>query len=73
MKEKFLVINAGSSSLKFSLYELPAKKELVNGYVEKNCDSIFFIGICSFINHYHLLITVYIQDNIQIYILKSIF
>ena len=35
MKEKFLVINAGSSSLKFSLYEMPEKTELVNGYVEK--------------------------------------
>ena len=34
MKEKYLVINAGSSSLKFSLYELP-ETELVNGYIEK--------------------------------------
>lgn len=35
MNEKYLVINAGSSSLKFSLYELPLEKEIVNGYVEK--------------------------------------
>lgn len=35
MKEKYLVINAGSSSLKFSLYEMPDEIELVNGYVEK--------------------------------------
>lgn len=35
MKEKYLVINAGSSSLKFSLYEMPEEIELVNGYVEK--------------------------------------
>ena len=35
MKEKYLVINGGSSSLKFSLYEMPEKKELVNGIVEK--------------------------------------
>ena len=43
MKEKFLVINAGSSSLKFSLYEMPEKKELVNGYIEKigNADSCY--------------------------------
>ena len=34
MKEKYLVINAGSSSLKFSLYVLP-ETELVNGYIEK--------------------------------------
>ena len=43
MKEKFLVINAGSSSLKFSLYEMPEKTELVNGYIEKigNADSCY--------------------------------
>ena len=35
MKEKFLVINAGSSSLKFSLYTMPEAKEIVNGYFEK--------------------------------------
>ncbi len=35
MKEKYLVVNAGSSSLKFSLYEMPEKKEIVNGLVEK--------------------------------------
>ena len=33
--EKFLVINAGSSSLKFSVYDMPAKRELANGYIEK--------------------------------------
>lgn len=35
MKNKYLVINAGSSSLKFSLYEMPSYKEIVNGYIEK--------------------------------------
>lgn len=35
MKEKYLVINAGSSSLKFSLYEMPESREIVNGYIEK--------------------------------------
>lgn len=35
MKEKFLIINAGSSSLKFSLYDMPETKEIVNGYIEK--------------------------------------
>lgn len=35
MNEKYLVINAGSSSLKFSLYDMPESTELVNGYVEK--------------------------------------
>ena len=34
-KEKYLVVNAGSSSLKFSLYEMPEQNELVNVYVEK--------------------------------------
>lgn len=35
MMEKYLVINAGSSSLKFSLYEMPEEKLLVNGYFER--------------------------------------
>ena len=35
MSEKYLIINAGSSSLKFSLYEMPENNEIVNGYVEK--------------------------------------
>ena len=35
MKEKYLVINAGSSSLKFSLYEMPEQREITNGIVEK--------------------------------------
>ena len=33
--EKILVVNAGSSSLKFSLYDMPSEKEIVNGYIEK--------------------------------------
>lgn len=33
--EKYLVINAGSSSLKFSLYEMPTEEMLVSGYFEK--------------------------------------
>ena len=32
---KYLVINAGSSSLKFSLYEMPCEKLIVNGYFER--------------------------------------
>lgn len=35
MKEKYLIINAGSSSLKFSLYEMPNQKLLANGTFEK--------------------------------------
>ena len=35
MSDKYLVVNAGSSSLKFSLYEMPEGKEIVNGYIEK--------------------------------------
>jgi len=34
-QEKYLVVNGGSSSLKFSLYCMPEEKELINGYVEK--------------------------------------
>lgn len=32
---KILSVNAGSSSLKFTLFELPENKELINGYFEK--------------------------------------
>lgn len=35
MEEKYLVINAGSSSLKFTLYRIPEKSVVVNGYIEK--------------------------------------
>ena len=35
MKNKYLVINAGSSSLKFSLYKMPEAIEMINGYIEK--------------------------------------
>ena len=33
--EKYLVINAGSSSLKFSMYEMPSEELLINGYFER--------------------------------------
>lgn len=32
---KILTINAGSSSMKFSVIEIPANKELINGYFER--------------------------------------
>ena len=35
MKEKYLVINCGSSSLKFSLYEMPSEILIAKGYFEK--------------------------------------
>ena len=35
MSEKYLVINGGSSSLKFSLYEMPSEKLISKGYIEK--------------------------------------
>lgn len=35
MEEKYLIINAGSSSLKFSLNSMPSGKEIVNGIVER--------------------------------------
>lgn len=35
MSEKYLVINGGSSSLKFSLYEMPNEKIICKGYIEK--------------------------------------
>ena len=43
MNELYLIINAGSSSLKFSLCNMTATKEIVNGYVEKigNTDSFY--------------------------------
>lgn len=35
MEGKYLVVNGGSSSLKFSLYGMPDEVELISGYVEK--------------------------------------
>ena len=35
MSEKYLLINGGSSSLKFSLYEMPSEKIISKGYIEK--------------------------------------
>ena len=35
MSEKYLVVNCGSSSLKFSLYEMPSEKVIAKGYIEK--------------------------------------
>lgn len=35
MSDKYLAINCGSSSLKFSLYEMPKEIEIISGYVEK--------------------------------------
>ncbi len=35
MNEKYLVINGGSSSLKFSLYEMPSEEIICKGYIEK--------------------------------------
>ena len=33
--QKYAIVNAGSSSLKFSLYEVPEMKEIVNVLIEK--------------------------------------
>ena len=35
MNEKYLVVNCGSSSLKFSLYEMPNEELIAKGYIEK--------------------------------------
>lgn len=45
MDNLVLVLNAGSSSLKFSLYQMPEEIEIVNGNIEKigSTDSIFSI------------------------------
>ena len=32
---KFLYVNAGSSSLKFQLVEMPEEKVIISGYIEK--------------------------------------
>lgn len=40
---KILTINAGSSSMKFSIIELPEEKELINGYFQRiGLDSSFY-------------------------------
>ena len=35
MEDKYLVVNCGSSSLKFSLYEMPSEVVIAKGYIEK--------------------------------------
>ena len=32
---KFLCVNAGSSSLKFQLFEMPEETVIISGYIEK--------------------------------------
>jgi len=49
MNEKYLIVNAGSSSLKFSLYTMPDKNEIVNGLIERigandSCYTLKFSG-----------------------------
>ena len=40
---KILTINAGSSSMKFSVFELPEEKELINGYFQRiGLDNSFY-------------------------------
>ena len=45
MKDKYLIVNAGSSSLKFSLYEMPNKELIASGNFEKigSIDSFYSI------------------------------
>lgn len=47
MNEKYLIINAGSSSLKFSLYTMPEQTESINGLIEKigNDDSCYTLKL----------------------------
>lgn len=44
---KLLSVNAGSSSLKFNVIELPERKELINGYFQKVglSDSFYYVKI----------------------------
>ena len=44
---KILSVNAGSSSLKFQLYEMPEEKVLINGYIQKigASDSFYYVKI----------------------------
>lgn len=44
---KVLSINAGSSSLKFSLYKMPEEEMIINGYIQKigQSDSFYYIKI----------------------------
>lgn len=44
---KILSVNAGSSSLKFNVIELPERKELINGYFQKVglSDSFYYVKI----------------------------
>lgn len=61
MNGKYLVINCGSSSLKFSLYEMPLEILLINGYVEKIGYSDSFLTIK--INGNKIRSNKYIKDH----------
>lgn len=61
MNGKYLVINCGSSSLKFSLYEMPLEILLINGYVEKIGHSDSFLTIK--INGNKIRSNKYIKDH----------
>lgn len=61
MNGKYLVISCGSSSLKFSLYEMPLEILLINGYVEKIGHSDSFLTIK--INGNKIRSNKYIKDH----------
>ena len=63
MNEKYLVINAGSSSLKFSLYSMPDVTEIVNGLIEKigNKDSSYTLKF----NNQKIEKSVFIKDHTE--------
>ena len=44
---KILCVNAGSSSLKYQVYEMPEERNLISGYVEKigQSDSFWTIKV----------------------------
>jgi len=61
--EIYLVVNAGSSSLKFSAYQMPEKKELIYGYFEKIGMNDNFYSIST--NGEKIKKNTYIKDHAQ--------
>ena len=68
---KILSVNAGSSSLKFKMYEMPEKKELIYGYIERIGNDSSYKIIIDKIDTYNIEIKNHI-DAVKI-LIKSLF
>lgn len=81
MNDKYLIINAGSSSLKFSLYSMPEAEEIVNGIVERIAtkDSSYTLKFAGkkiekqeYINSHEIAVKVVLRELLEKSFIKSL-